>query len=361
MCKNIAVFFGGVSGENEISVITGTMVCNVLKRCGKCVLPVYITQGGDFLCGEKLSNIKNFAGGVPSGSRVAFIKGGIAVLAGRAGKRIKRVFPVGCAVNCCHGGWGEGGGISGLCAAMSVPLASAGVFESSAFMDKYLTKIVLKGLGIDTLECEYLMDIAGATRINNFPVMVKPASLGSSIGVVRADNRSELESALEVVFRLDTAAVVERYIARRREINCAAYACGGRVVTSPCEEVFGGEILSYDDKYSGSGRRVFPAQLTPAEEERIRGMTAEVCERLGVRGIVRFDYIIEGENIRLCEVNTVPGSLSHYLLAKNLEEFGTLLVRLIDDAVLAFENDRSKLLVNTGIINNFASNACKLK
>ena len=90
-------------------------------------------------------------------------------------------------------------------------------------------------------------------------------------------------------------------------------------------------------------------------------MTAEVCERLGVRGIVRFDYIIEGENIRLCEVNTVPGSLSHYLLAKNLEEFGTLLVRLIDDAVLAFENDRSKLLVNTGIINNFASNACKLK
>ncbi len=360
MCKNIVVFFGGASCENEISIITGAMVCNVLKNGGQKVYPVYITQGGEFFCADCLADIKNYSDGrIPEAPRAAFEKGNLLVLSKRG--KIKERAPVYCALNCCHGGWGEGGGISGLCLSMSLPLASAGVFESSALMDKYLTKIILKGLGVPAVEYVYLRDISGATAIKNFPVIVKPARLGSSIGVEKADNREELISALKTAFELDSAAIVERYIQNRREINCAAYAVGGEVVTSPCEEVFGGSLLSYDDKYSGSGRRAFPADLQKDISERIRGITKNVYSALGMRGIVRFDFILEGDDIYVSEINTVPGSLSQYLLSQNYSAFYKLLMALIDDARKEHSLNNSKLLINTGIINNFASNACKIK
>ena len=358
--KNIAVFFGGVSSENEISIITGTMVCNVLKKGGQTVWPVYITQEGRYLCGGNLADIKNFSGEVlPKAAECAFEKGGLVILSKRG--KIKERVPVCAAVNCCHGGWGEGGGISGLCAALSIPLASAGVFESSSLLDKYLTKILMKGLDVSTVEYDYLRDICGATHIKNFPVMVKPVHLGSSIGVVKAGNAEELSAALEAAFMLDGGVIVERYITGRREINCAAYFADGKVITSPCEEVFGGDILSYDDKYSGNGRRAFPAEITQDMADKIRGLTQEVYSKLNMRGIVRFDFIVEGDSVYLSEVNTVPGSLSHYLLTQNFEEFYKLLLTLIEQARTDFTQSASKTLINTGIINNFASNACKIK
>lgn len=360
MCKNIAVFFGGVSSENEISVITGTMVCNVLKKGGCRVYPVYITQDGRYFSGGALFNIKNFAAGkIPSAAPVAFGKNELYILSKRG--KIKERVALYCAVNCCHGGWGEGGGISGLCAAMSVPLASAGPAESSVFIDKYLTKIMMKGLGVDTVEYVYLNDISGATQISNFPVMVKPARLGSSIGVVKAQDSAELKAALETAFTLDGGAIVERYVSNRREVNCAAYFLGGDVVCSPCEEVFGGDILSYDDKYSGNGKRVCPADLPEHTSDRIRGITEKVYSSLGMRGIVRFDFILEGQKIYLSEINTVPGSLSQYLISQNYDAFYKLLLSLIEQARADFAVSSSKLLINTGIINNFASNACKIK
>lgn len=360
MCQNIAVFFGGVSSENEISVITGTMVCNVLKRGGMKVLPVYITQSGQFMCGENLSDIKNFSSDkLPSATRIAFIEGGIAILSGRG--KIKKRLPIACAVNCCHGGWGEGGGLSGLCQSLSIPFASAGTFESSLFIDKYLTKIILKGLGVPTVEYCYLTESSSKNVTVDFPVMVKPVHLGSSIGVIKAENPEELKAALASAFTLDSAVIVERYITNRREINCAACLRGKEIVTSLCEEVFGGDILSYDDKYSGASKRVFPADLPPAISENIRNITSFVYSSLGMRGIVRFDFILEEDSVYLSEVNTVPGSLSQHLLTGNFGEMYELLKALICQSREEFERNNSKMLINTGIINNFTSNTCKIK
>ena len=360
MSKSTAVFFGGVSSENEISIITGTMVCNVLRRGGRSVLPVYIDQSGKMLCGDALADIKNFSRGrTPAADGAAFATGGIYVLSKRG--KIKKFVPVGCAFNCCHGGWGEGGGISGLCAAMSVPLASAGIFESALFIDKHLTKLVLGGLGVPVVEYKYLTNIGGAEGITRFPVMVKPARLGSSIGAAKAGNASELAAALAAAFELDDAVLVERYVCNRREINCAACLADGEVLVSQCEEVFGGDVLSYDDKYSGCGRRTFPAELAAPLCSRIRDIVKNVYSSLGMRGIVRFDFLLEGEKVYVSEVNTVPGSLSHYLLSENYGKFYELLAALAATAEEEFARASSKLLVNTGIINNFASNACKMK
>ena len=360
MQKNIAVFFGGVSGENEISVITGVMVCNVLRRGGYRVVPVYITQSGEYVCGEALADIKNYAGGArPEGRAAAFVPGGLALLSRRG--KIKERLPLYCAVNCCHGGWGEGGGISGLCRAMSVPLASAGVFESAACLDKRLTKLLLSALGVPALDYEYVTDVAGSRKISNFPVVVKPVSLGSSIGVVRADDPDQLAAAVAAALELDSGAIIERYVRDRREYNCAVYASEGEVVVSPCEELRGGDLLTYDDKYSGGGKRIFPADIGRELSDRIRGCARKVYCAFGMRGVVRMDFLAEGNDVYLSEINTVPGSLSQYLVSSDYADFSGVLASLIGRARADFAAERTKLLINTGIINNFASNACKIK
>ncbi|MGN0818320.1 MAG: hypothetical protein ACI4L9_05055 [Candidatus Coproplasma sp.] len=358
---DVLVAFGGISNENEISIITGTMACNVLKKNGKSVLPVYISQSGQFYAADSLADIKSFTCGEPDAPEAEICNGG-AIIFSKRGK-IKRRVSVGCALNCCHGGAGEGGGLSGLFAMRNIPCASAGVAESAVFMDKYLTKIVLKGLGVTCAPYVYLRDIAGATeKVASFPAIVKPCKLGSSIGVVKVDDQTELLSALQAAFALDDGVIVEPYLSDRREINCAAYMAGGKVEVSECEEAFSdGELLSYDDKYSGSGRRAFPADLPREQSENIKAQTAHVYSALNMRGIVRFDYIISKDKTYLSEVNTVPGSLSYYLLSSGFSSFYGVLEKVISQAISDAETDRSKLIINTGIINNLPSNACKIK
>ncbi len=353
------ISFGGASNENEVSVITGTMACNVLKRAGRNILPLYISQEGEFFAGGELADIALFKGeGYKKAAKAIIADGGIYTLSKRG--KIKAFFKADCLLNCCHGGWGEGGGMSGLCAAADIPLAGAGMFGSAAFMDKYLTKIVLAGLNIKCAEYRYFKSLDEAEGIDlQYPLIIKPVSLGSSIGVMKVENGDELKVALGCAFLLDSGAIAEKYFVDKREINCAAYRDFEGVKVSPCEEaVSGGELLSFEDKYEGGGKSVFPADIPKDVEESIRGITREVYERLNLRGIVRMDYILSGGEIYLSEVNTVPGSLSYYLISKGWEQFGRALCGVIDFAI--HEHDTSKKrIIKTGILENLPSNACK--
>ena len=361
---DVAVVFGGISNEHEVSVITGTMVCNVLKKADKSVLPIYITRSGEMKADEKLADISVYKSGDFSKYSTACICLGGVVLFNKKGKPKLKV-GLSCAVNCCHGGVGEGGGISGLFAVNKIPLASAGLFESSAFMDKYYTKLVLGSLGVKLAKYGYSRNIAGAVTVAEelgYPVIVKPAKLGSSVGIKKADCKEELVGALQTAFELDDGVLIEEYLTPRREINCAAYLAGDTVITSLCEEVFtSGDLLSYDDKYSGGGRRVFPAELPQDISEFIRSETERIYKTLNFRGIVRFDYIIKDDDIFVSEINTVPGSLSQYLLSANYSAFGEVLLSLIEQAKKDSEDGDKKLTVKTGILNNLPANTCKLK
>ncbi len=360
----VAVIFGGISNENEISVITGTMACNILKKEGKTVLPVYISTDGEIFAGEELADIAAFKDGSYSRSKTAaFVRGG-AVLLNAKGK-VKERAQIDCALNCCHGGDGEGGGVSGLFAVNGVPFASAGIFESSAFMDKYLTKLVLSALGVNTAPYRYARSKEQGEEIVGelgFPVMVKPCKLGSSIGVAKAEDGEELSSALETAFALDDGVILEKYYSDRREINCAAYFGGGEVITSECEEAFtGGDFLSFDDKYAGGGKRVCPADIPELTAKTIKNITSSVYSSLNMRGIVRFDYILSGGEIVLSEINTVPGSLSYYLLSDGFKNFYSVLDKVIAQAKADFAAKSGKLVSKTGILNNLNTNACKIK
>lgn len=358
MTKNIIVVFGGVSNENEISVITGTMAANVLKNGGMGVIPVYISQSGDFYSGEELLEVKTFKQPNFKKCRKAVIAdGGIYLINGRG--KLKKHVKADCVLNCCHGGWGEGGGLSGICAAAELPLAGADIFSSSAFMDKYLTKIVLAGLGVRVAPYRYIKpdckDLCGLP----YPLIVKPSSLGSSIGIQKVSDGDELKCALDCAFIYDGAAIVEKYLYPRREINCAAYRAGDEVIVSECEEaVTSGDILSFEDKYQGGGRSVIPADIPREDADYIRQTTRTVYEKLNMRGIVRFDYIISDE-VYLSEVNTVPGSLGYYLFAKSFKDFFSVLEGIIVQAERDFARSHKQLLT-TGILKNIPENAAKM-
>jgi D-alanine-D-alanine ligase len=195
-----------------------------------------------------------------------------------------------------------------------------------------------------------------------YPVIIKPCKLGSSIGVQKAECDDELLPALEQAFELDDGVLIEKYFCDKREINCAAFMCGDKIKTSECEEAISfGELLSYDDKYSGYGKSIYPADLPEEISNEIKQITSHVYSCLNMRGIVRFDYILCGNDVYLSEINTVPGSLSYYLLSDGFKNFYGVLEGVINQAKADFVRERDKLIINTGIINNFTSNACKIK
>lgn len=362
MQKNILVIFGGVSNENEISVITGTMAANVLKGAGYSVIPLYIAQNGKFYSDEKLADISGFSGDKYSSfPRAIVANGGVYALNKRGIP--KKFTPVDIALNCCHGGWGEGGGVCGLCAANGIPLASAGLLESSAFMDKYLTKIVLAGLGVKTAEYSYIKsmeELGCAVNMPQFPVIVKPVTLGSSIGVEKAENEEQLKDAVQTALMLDCAVIVEKYLSDRREINCAAYLADGEVVTSECEEPLSqSAVYSYEEKYRGGVKSVFPADIPVELSRKIRDITGSTYKKLNMRGIVRFDFILSCGEIYLSEINTVPGSLSYYLLSSGFKNFAPVLQKVIEQSLADAAAAKSKKLIRTGVLENIPSNACK--
>lgn len=363
MSKTILVIFGGVSNENEISVITGTMAANVLKSGGDTVLPVYISQKGGIYAGEMLADINNFKGeNYLKAPRAVIADGGVYILNKRG--KIKNFTKVDAALNCCHGGSGEGGAVSGLCALAQIPLASAGIFESSVFMDKYLTKLILSPLNIKTAPFAY---ITAAEQLDfpadmpDFPVIVKPVSLGSSIGVEKAETAEQLKSAVECALMYDSAVIVEKYLENRREINCAAYFSDGKVITGECEEsLSGGDLLSFEDKYMGGGKSVLPADIPADMSDSIKNITKKVYSSLNMRGIVRFDFILCGNEVYLSEVNIVPGSLSYYILSKGFKDFYKVLSKVLKQAEEDFKAQSAKKLLKTGILENIPANACKL-
>ena len=363
MGKNIAVIFGGKSNENEVSVITGTMAANVLKSGGNTVIPLYMSQRGELFTGEELLDIGSYKdGNFVKFPRAVVGRGGVYVL-GKRGK-IKKFLKIDVALNCCHGGWGEGGGVCGLFALNDIPLASAGMFESAAFMDKYFTKRVLRSLGVKVAKYVYLREpceFLKAERLN-YPLIVKPAKLGSSIGIELVENREELETAVAAAFLYDDGVVCEKYIKNRREINCAAYFAQGKVVTSECEEaVTAGQILSFDDKYTGGGKSVLPADIPERIAEKIKKTTANVYSRLNMRGIVRFDFLMSGSDVYLSEVNTVPGSLAYYLLSSGFKEFYPVLQAVIAQAEDDYRYASTKTILKTGILNDIKKDNLKYK
>ncbi len=343
--KSVLVVFGGRSSEHDVSVITGVLTLNCIDKERYDPIPLYINDEGWFT-GKNLFDLSGFGKGEPKAERVVILPGDTSLYR-LAGGKLRRIADICCAVNCCHGLNGEDGSIAGFFRLAGIPLASPDILSSSVCMDKAAAKIFFKGLGIDVVEGvtlmkgEYFADPqATLARIEadiGYPVIVKPARFGSSIGIKRAADREGLGEAIAYAFRFDRKIVAERALENFTEINCAAYGSGGGVVLSECvAPSFQGELFTFEEKYISAVKRTKTPDFTDEETaEKVKNITALVYRSLGMTGVVRADFLLSGGRVYLNEVNTVPGSLALYMFRDKISAYGELIGELIREGMRA--------------------------
>jgi len=374
--RNVAVFFGGKSCENEISVLTGVFVLNLLDREKYVPLPVYIHTDGTMYTSKKMTDLDVFRENKYENFQKIFFDGATVYEMKEKKGKIKRLLNVDVALNCCHGGLGEGGGVSAMMEWCGVPFASPDLTGSGVFMDKGMTKLVMRALNIPTLEYirvnERDYEKRGAFLLKTidarlkYPVVIKPAHLGSSIGIAVAKNDLEAKRAIEDAFALDNRVIIERYLEEKQDVNCAAYILNGEICVSEPEAAFGNGLYTFEEKYvkRQSDRGVLAggkmqnegdrALLSGELREKIRSYTKTIYKRMNLQGVVRMDYLISEGKAYLCEVNTVPGSLAYYLFCERIVDARRFFSDLIEEAMSSAE--KGKRVLATGILKSVSWN-----
>lgn len=361
MKTTLAVFFGGRSTEHEISVISANQAMHAINRDKYDVVPVYITKDGLWLTGDALFDIKNYrdsAGLTKQCHEVYFrpiygdtnlYRAKKSLFGNDVEAKIDVVLPV------LHGSNGEDGVFEGLLETIGIPFAGCNTLSSANGMDKITMKMILRACGVPVVDYVWFTDKEWYKRRNDliaeiekdlgYPVIVKPANLGSSVGIGRAADREELISRINEAEKYSTRLIVEHMVDNLKEINCSVLGDCDDYVTSVCEEpIKSGEILSYEDKYMGghkgtkgmqaSSKRI-PADLPEAVSDRIRHLAGETFRVLSCHGVSRVDVIMDNDNsnIYVNEINTIPGSLSFYLWEATGIKFTELMERLVQLAL----------------------------
>ena len=360
--KNIAVFFGGVSVEHDVSVITGVMTCNTLDKCVYNVYPVYIDESGEWFTGDALFDPDNYKDLDKKGLKRVTLFGGSNKLYAVKGKKVKELCALSVAINCMHGERGEDGCLSGVLKMCGIANASPDVYPSALAMDKSITKRAVKGIAnvLPFVVSGNPKELRTKELPFDYPVIVKPLFGGSSIGIKIAENADELVRAAEYGLRFGRRVIVEPCLKDFTEINCAAYRNVEGIKVSECERpVRRTDILTFNDKYE-SGKRVFPADIPDYIARRIKAITEKVYRTFGFTGVIRIDYFLVGKKVYLNEINSVPGSLAYYLFGETQKEFSVMLNEMVDLARIRFaENQTIKTSYDSGILKTSGSKSAK--
>ena len=378
---NIAVFFGSRSCEHDVSIVSALQCIEATKAAGFNVTPVYISRDGLWYTGDPLENIETFREFNPMTKGITRVTLDVTANAGdlwawppqRAGLFAKVPAPL-CHIDCVipvfHGWHGEDGTIQGLLEMANIPYASSGVLGSAIGMDKIAMKQILRGAGFPVLDFVWFTReqlkkerqavIERVEKEIKYPAFIKPAALGSSIGVSRAKNREELERALDVAASYDRRILVEVGVVHPVEINCAAVGYGEDVRASVCEMPVPSSndtFLDFWQKYlrnaSTKGEdsrgmkslsRVVPAPIGDELTGRIQTMTCDIFKLLDCCGTVRVDFILDQNDMLFVnEPNTIPGSLAFYLWKASGLDFPKLIEKMVEDALRAHADKNSSV------------------
>lgn len=347
----VAVVFGGQSGEHDVSLASARFVMGVLRGKGYEVVPVGITKGGRWLLNGDPHALLS-AGG-PAPTPASSVSAGHELVPGATGQvfpTVDVVFPV------LHGPHGEDGTLQGLLELAGVPYVGCGVLASSLAMDKIACKQLLSSQGIPVVPFGAVLRSAWDREPQAvlgqieaqlpYPVFVKPANLGSSIGVGKATDRQELVAALSEAARYDRRILVERAVPSPREIECAVLGNDNPIASVPGEVVPSNEFYDYAAKYiDGKSALRIPAPLPTGIAERVRDLAVRAFRAIDGAGLARVDFLLSettGE-LYLNELNTMPGFTAISMYPKLWEATGIsnqeLVERLVDLA-LERESDR---------------------
>ena len=305
----VALLYGGRSGEHEISVRSANSVKSALDPERYRVIDYYIDPSGKWLPGPILPQPGQNPG-------------------------IDVVFPI------LHGTYGEDGTIQGLLELADLPYVGSGVLGSAIAMDKAVTKRVCRDAGIPIVPHIVLtrgsFDPASLKLPFDFPVFVKPANLGSSVGITRATDRSSLQNALELAASFDEKIVVEQGIAGR-EFECAVLGGSPAQASMPCEIIPSQDFYTYEDKYMLNQARIdLPPLLDAVKIEEIRSLAKAAFEAVECEGMGRVDFLLDrvSKQLFVNEVNTIPGFTSISMFPKMWEYSGVPYAALLDRLIL---------------------------
>lgn len=345
----IGIIFGGRSGEHEVSLVSASNVIKALNPAKYDVQTIGITTDGEWIFGpESLDTLKN---GIKNGILEKNIMAEL--------KRLDVVFPV------LHGPYGEDGTIQGLFEIAGIPYVGCGVMASSVAMDKLMTKAVWEQAGLPQVDYvgflrkEWEADrdsiLSEISRVLAFPLFVKPANMGSSVGISKAKDREGLIKAILLAVAFDRKVVVEQGV-NVREIELAVLGNDEVEVAEPGEVIVGGEFYDFNDKYvNGKSSTKIPADLTAEQKMEAQDLAIKSFKAIDGAGMSRVDLFLDKKTGKffLNEINTIPGFTSISMYPKMWQasglEYTDLIDRLIDLAIERFKDkSRNKVKFESG-------------
>ncbi|WP_425450949.1 D-alanine--D-alanine ligase family protein [Saliterribacillus persicus] len=377
----VAVIYGGVSVEHEVSVISALQAIHAMDDSKYDILPIYISKNREWYTGEDLKTIENYQKLdqlLEKSDKVVFEQQTDKKVILR--KKEKSIFSKGFISNVdvvfpvIHGTNGEDGSLQGYLELLGLPYVGCDVASSAAGMDKVMMKQILRDQKVPIVDYEWFYsttwlneaeDIKQKAEALGYPLIVKPANLGSSVGISKAKNAGELEEAIDLAVEYSHKIVIEKMISNLTEVNCSVIGDYEEVESSVCEQVLSSdEILSYEDKYQSGGKsgdtkgmesvnRIIPAEISEKATQNVKQLAEKTFKLLGASGVSRIDFLLnENEEVFVNEINTIPGSLSFYLWEPSGKDFMALTDQLIQ---LALKRDRERESIHFSIDTNLFS------
>jgi len=373
---NIGVFFGGKSTEHDVSIITGQLIIDGLRKLNHNVVPVYVNRTGEWMIDDSLGKLGSFtdstkdAGAEPkykqyfldletSRGKMIFRKKG---LGGKA-VEIELAFPA------FHGSYGEDGTMQGLFEMFNIPFVGCGVTASAIAMDKAYTKQICQTYGVPIVpfevftKAEWLKDskeIVKKISKLSWPLFVKPVHLGSSIAIAKVENEKELKDQIEVALYYDDKVLVEEGVKNLKDLTCCIIGNDETIASEIQESIFMAELFDFEEKYLKDGGTqlgnaksgiVIPANIEDKVTNDIKAIAKKVYASIGCEGIARVDFLMDTKSGKYFanEVNPLPGTLYEHLWKASGIEFPELLTKLLGYAKDAHEKKQK-------LTHSFSSN-----
>lgn len=359
---NVGVLFGGKSVEHEVSIISALQMIENMNKLKYQPIPIYLSKDNVFYHHKDMTDIEFFKNmdNLKKAKKVLISpnqnKHELLII---TKNKLKKLADLDVIFLIVHGAQCEDGTLSGYCELLNIPYVGSTILPSALNQNKWKLKVLLSNYNIPIVpyfafyEHEFYQDeqrIISECEKLGMPLIVKPAHLGSSVGIKKCTNREELVEAILTSLQYDTEVIVETVVQNLIELNCAVLGRPGEYTTSEIERVFQfDDILSYTDKYlrskSSKGMestcRELPAKINPELKNQITDISLRVSEILGTSGVVRIDYLYDEVNdeLYLNEINTIPGSLAFYLWKDKGLSYSDFIDKLIK---IAFDNYRIK-------------------
>ncbi len=384
----VGVLYGGKTTEHEVSIITAVQAMGFLNKDKYDVIPMYLTKENEMYTGEPLKEmdvyketelLKRYCKNV-----VCYSKDGALVLQNKKGLFKRTIATVDIVIPCVHGYNMEDGNVQGMLETYGIPYTGSDIYGCTVGQDKVFQKQILEAEKVPVTKYTWFYDneyyedetkILENIKKVGYPVIVKPARQGSSIGIKIANNEDDVKEAIEDAIKYDDKILVEEVISNMTELNCSVLGSNSFMETSAIEQVMGkDEILSFNDKYIGSGAkkgaakkmgaskgmvsadRVIPADIPKKLASEIEETSKRAFRALGASGVVRIDFLYDKKSKKyyVNELNTIPGCLSFYLWLPLNKEYDELLDDMINIAVKRYKKKLKKTTIfESNILSTF--------